>query len=201
VGGVAVVLVGGTSHAGKSTVARALAASLGWRHVSTDRLARHPGRPWTVDRPHVREHYATLSVDELTGQQLDHYRRMWPLVEELVRDASAADRAGLVLEGSGVWPDLAAGLLSDRVAGVWLTAGEAVLRDRIHAESRLDRRTADERLAVQKFVGRTLRYQALMVAEVDRLGLARIEVGDTSTVPELVTRIRLLVGAPGPNLS
>ena len=55
---VAVVLIGGTSHVGKSTVARALATSLGFRHVSTDRLARHPGRPWTTTRPHVREHYA-----------------------------------------------------------------------------------------------------------------------------------------------
>lgn len=103
VGTVAVILVGGTSHVGKSTVARALATELGWRQVSTDRLARHPGRPWTTDRPQVHEHYARLSIEQLTDQQLAHYQRMWPLVEELVRDALAPGRGGRVLEGSGVW--------------------------------------------------------------------------------------------------
>lgn len=191
---VAVVLIGGTSHVGKSTVAQALAADLGWRCESTDHLARHPGRPWTAVRPHVHEHYATLSVDELTTQQLAHYQRMWPLVEELVR----AEPAGLVLEGSGVWPELAAGLLSGRVAAVWLTAPDAVLRDRIHAESGVDQRSADERLAVRKFVGRTVQYQDRMRAAVDRLGLAMVDVGATTPVAELVARIRRLTGVSAP---
>ena len=41
-----VVLIGGTSHVGKSTASELLAGTLGWAHVSTDSLARHPGRPW-----------------------------------------------------------------------------------------------------------------------------------------------------------
>lgn len=56
-------------------MARALAAGRGWRTVSTDALARHPGRPWTAAGPHVPEHYATLPVHELTARQLEHYQR------------------------------------------------------------------------------------------------------------------------------
>lgn len=41
-----VILIGGSSHAGKSTLAQALAAELGWSYGSTDKRARHPGRPW-----------------------------------------------------------------------------------------------------------------------------------------------------------
>ena len=193
---VAVVLIGGTSHVGKSTVARALAASLGFRHVSTDSLARHPGRPWTTTRPHVREHYATLSVDQLTARQLEHYERMWPLVEELVRDAVRPDRGGLVLEGSGVLPHQVALLPPERVVAVWLTAAPAVLRERIHSGSRFDELPAEERLAVQKFCGRTERYQSWLLAALDRLELTGIDVGRAPADDELAARIRRLVDRP-----
>jgi 2-phosphoglycerate kinase len=41
-----VILIGGSSHVGKSTLGQSLAAKLGWSYCSTDKLARHPGRPW-----------------------------------------------------------------------------------------------------------------------------------------------------------
>ena len=192
-----VLMIGGTSHVGKSTLARALAATLGWRHVSTDQLARHPGRPWTTTRPHVREHYATLSVAELTARQLEHYRRMWPLVEGLTREAWGPGRGGLVLEGSGVWPELVAELPRARVAALWLTAPDAVLAARVHAESRVDELPAGARLAVRRFLGRTLAYQDLMCVAIDRLGLTRIDTGDTPPA-ELLARVRRLIDAPRP---
>ncbi|MFE3854930.1 hypothetical protein ACFXPN_27835 [Streptomyces griseorubiginosus] len=77
--GVRVVVIGGTSNTGKSTVAGAVAERLGFAHRSTDLLARHPGRPWrTPERevpPHVAEHYATPAVDELIDSVLGHYER------------------------------------------------------------------------------------------------------------------------------
>ena len=39
-----VILIGGSSHVGKSTLAQSLASKLGWRYISTDSLARHPGQ-------------------------------------------------------------------------------------------------------------------------------------------------------------
>lgn len=35
-----VILIGGSSHTGKSALAEVIGARLGWRHVSTDSLAR-----------------------------------------------------------------------------------------------------------------------------------------------------------------
>ena len=64
-----VILISGPSHAGKSTLAHSLSLKLGWSRKSTDKLARHPGRPWTINQKpvpeHVTEHYLSLSVDEL----------------------------------------------------------------------------------------------------------------------------------------
>src|SRR5690606_41921201 len=64
---VRVLLIGGTSHAGKSSAARAVGDRLGFECRTTDRLARHPGRPWRTPvwevPPHVAEHYRALAVD------------------------------------------------------------------------------------------------------------------------------------------
>ena len=70
-------------------VAHALAEKLGWRCVSTDNLAKHPGRPWrqtTRKVPdQVAEHYLSSKAHELVESVILHHRKMSPLVAELVR--------------------------------------------------------------------------------------------------------------------
>ena len=122
-----VILIGGSSHAGKSTVSESLAAKLGWSYLSTDRLAAHPGRPWrrlpgekVMDS--VADHYLSLSVDELMEDVLRHYRaNVWPKVEGIVATHSnEASTSGLVLEGSALWPEFATSLDFDKVGALWL---------------------------------------------------------------------------------
>ncbi|MEW2546865.1 AAA family ATPase [Streptomyces sp. NPDC047002] len=179
--GVRVVLIGGTSHTGKSTVARAVADRLGFECLSTDGLARHPGRPWpTPERtvpPHVDAHYRILTEAQLITSVLDHYRRLWPRIEELVtaRALAPADTAGLVLEGSALWPAEVARLTAPHTAAVWLAADEDVLAARIHATSGYERLTPAGRTPVEKFLARTLRYQAAMLDLVRRHALARVD--------------------------
>ena len=109
-----VILIGGSSHVGKSALARSLADTLGWRLISTDELARHPGRPWRSSPErvpdHVAEHYLTLPVDELIADVLQHYRvNVWPTVETLIRPATTeASSDRLILEGSALWPEFVA---------------------------------------------------------------------------------------------
>lgn len=194
IAGMRILMIGGTSHAGKSTVARAIAADLGWAYVTTDRLGRHPGRPWRADgappRDHVVAHYETYDVEELTAAQLRHYGwdpdagaavgGMWPRVAGTV----AAAEGGLVLEGSGVWPDLAAPLTGPDIAAVWLTADADTLRARIRTESGYAGRAPDAQALIAAFTGRTLHYDALMraaLAHLDRTALDATEPGDLAS--------------------
>ncbi|ALC32043.1 hypothetical protein ABE83_21545 [Streptomyces sp. CFMR 7] len=193
------VLIGGTSNTGKSTVAEVVAGRLGFEHRSTDGLARHPGRPWrTPDRevpPHVAEHYATLTTDELIASVLAHYEHLWPRIEELITDRARPGGPGLVLEGSALLPERVARLTVPRTAAVWLTADDAVLRGRVRAAGRYEEVTAGERLLMDRFLARTVRYQELTLAAVDVLGLDRVDGGGGRTVAEVADAVLAVAGA------
>jgi hypothetical protein len=121
--------------------------------------------------PHVVEHYSTLSVDELVVSVLAHYERLWPRIEDLVRT-----HAGLVLEGSALLPARVAALSLPDTAAVWLTADGTTIRDRIRAAGDYDSATAGERALMDTFLARSRRFQELVLADVEKLGLPAIDV-------------------------
>ena len=188
-----VVLIGGTSHAGKSTLAQSLGRTLGWECISTDSLARHPGRPWkALQKPvpsHVVEHYSSLSAEALLADVLQHYQRMWPGIEDMVRrHASVSSKDGLILEGSALWPVSVASLTVENVRAVWLTASDEFLCQRIYSESQFDEATDQEKKLIQKFIDRTLLYNQRMIEEVRRLGLISINVEEVASLDNLSDR-------------
>ncbi len=194
-----VILIGGTSHVGKSTVSEALAAALGWEYLSTDSLARHPGRPWKPAPQkvpdHVAEHYLSLSVDELVDDVLRHYRvNVWPMVEGIIASYSNdAPTTGIVLEGSALWPELAAGLDFGKVAAIWLTASQEVLRQRIHEGSGYGSKSSREREMIDKFLQRTVAYDLRMAEAAKKHGLVLLDV-EESDVAELTERCLSALG-------
>jgi 2-phosphoglycerate kinase len=195
-----VALIGGTSHAGKSTTARVLAARLGGETISTDKLARHPGRPWPtpdwVVPDHVAEHYRTLGPDALLASVLAHYGSMWPMVVELIETRVAETQAPpLVLEGSALWPALVAELDLPTVRAVWLTADDAVFDDRIRRESGLDAAEPTGRQLIESFAARTRLYNAEMLAQVRRLGLPLVEVTAAMSEDEVADAVLAALGA------
>ncbi|MDQ3248120.1 MAG: hypothetical protein M3Q45_02815 [Chloroflexota bacterium] len=185
-----VLIIGGSSNVGKSTLAEFLALQLGWRYQSTDSLARHPGRPW---RPkpetvpvHVAEHYLSLSVDELIADVLRHYARLWPTIEAMIAKHATDDSTDcLILEGSALWPETVATLDLDTVAAVWLTASNSFLQARIYAASQFEAAEPRERMMIHKFVERTQRYNDLMLDAVNRLGLVSLNVETIASLDEL----------------
>lgn len=181
-----VILIGGPSNVGKSTLAQSVAARLGWHSIATDTLARHPGRPWGHVRPHVVEHYLTLSPDELFAAVVRHYRSMWPNICDIIA-AHASDPAAecLVMEGSAIWPESVATLQRADVGAIWLRASDAFLRERITRASGFDHATAQEQTMIEKFLGRTYRYNARMMDLVQQFHLPWIDIEASSSLEEL----------------
>ncbi|XUY25583.1 hypothetical protein RMR21_008110 [Agrobacterium sp. rho-8.1] len=184
-----IILLGGASHVGKSTLATDMARHPGWRNLSTDSLARHPGRPWQtaphVVPPHVVEHYRDLDVEALMQSVLHHYRAMWgtlvlPLIER---------EEGLVMEGSALLPEKVAPIVSTRVRAVWLVASDEVIEQRMKVESDYAARDEDARLLIDKFLARALAFNRFIAAEVARFDLTKIDVDLDTYGEELLLRV------------
>ncbi len=193
-----VILIGGPSHAGKTILAASMASKLEWRHISTDSLAPHPGRPWkTASRgvpEHVAEHYLSLSVDDLIADVLRHYDGLWPAIEALIEaEASAHTDDGLIIEGSALLPERVGGLQLENVVSIWLTANSDILKSRIWNVSGFERGSANERALIEKFVARNDRYNDLMMDVVRRLDLPYVDVESSSSTKDQVTLIFRLI--------
>ena len=192
-----VILIGGSSHVGKSTLADSLAARLGWTQISTDKLARHPGRPWQPEPvpDHVAEHYLSLSVRELIEDVLHHYKvNVWPQVEAIVTEtATDPSKERIIVEGSALWPEFVATLDVANLAAIWLTASDAVFEQRIRAASQYQTKSQRARRMVDKFLERSLLYNAQMMDAIRLHGLVSVDVSAAS-VDELTQRCLSLLG-------
>jgi 2-phosphoglycerate kinase len=176
-----VLLMGGTSHVGKSTLAQRLAADLGWDYVSTDQLARHPGRPWrdygSALPDDVAGHYADRSPDELMAAVLDHYRQnVWPIAGAMIRcRVNNPYDSCLVLEGSALLPELVAEAGVPRVASIWITASEPLLVQRIHRTSRYPQRGVTEQRLIDAFLARAIAMDRHIRQTAEAHGLQTVD--------------------------
>lgn len=183
-GVMAVLLIGGSSHVGKSTLAQHLARRLGCSCVCTDYLARHPGRPWRtapeVVPPHVAEYYLDLGLDEQMASVLAHYRSLRPRIEALI----AGGGEGLVLEGSALLPDTDWPTGPD-ISGLWITSGDDLMAGRIRSESGHAAGDARQQRMIDAFIARTLAFNRLMLDEVSRRQLPHLHIDRDLAIDEL----------------
>ena len=117
---------------------------------------------------------------------LRHYEvNVWPKVEAIIA-SQLNDRttAGIVLEGSALWPDFASNLDFTKVGAIWLTASEEVFKQRIHANSRYGTKSPRERTLIDRFLERSLAYDKRMVEAVNRYGFVLVDVS-RSDIAEL----------------
>lgn len=175
-----------------------MAEKLGWSHLSTDSLARHPGRPWRVGPKfvpeHVADHYRTLTVDELFADVLQHYKRIWPEIETLIRTVAAQRSMDhLVLEGSALWPEFVVDLGLENVKAVWLTTSDRDFEERIYQSSQFELATEVEKYLIQKFLERTLLYNQRMVMAISQLNLRYNLVEENGPVERLVEKCLALL--------
>ena len=180
-----IVLIGGTSHTGKSTLATFLAQKSGLKNISTDTLARHPGRPWK-ERPeeiplHVQEHYFNLSVNELIADVVKHYEKIWPIVQSVIEK----NANGLILEGSALLPKLIEKISSKKITAIWVTANNAFLKDRIYKSSNYFKKSTREKYLIDKFVERTIAFNDLILKEAKSFKFPVVEVQNYINIEDL----------------
>ncbi len=171
-----VILLGGTSHTGKSTLARRLADALGWRLISTDQLARHPGRPWRSDGQALPDdvvaYYGERPLENQLDSVLKHYRsNVWPIADAIVRShLNNPYDPGLVFEGSAILPEAVTAAGYAGVTAFWLSAPEAVIAERIAIESELRTSPESARRLIEAFTARALACNQVIMEGAARTG-------------------------------
>ena len=173
-----------------------MAETLGWNHLSTDQLARHPGRPWTNGQTALSDdvigHYSSLSTVELVNAVLEHYRHnVWPIVDAIVRShMNNRYDPCLVFEGSAILPKQAVASQFEDASCIWLTATNNLITKRILESSHYDQRTDDEKLLIEAFLKRSLTFNEMTMEWVHQFGQRSLDVSSPDTFDKLIAICR-----------
>lgn len=183
------ILIGGTSHVGKSTFAKMVALALGRDLISTDDLARHPGRPWPTVRAEVAEYYSNLSDETIHWFLKVHHENLWPRIEHII-DVHRQAAKPFVLEGAALRPEYMARIETGVVLPLLLHCSDALLRKRLIEGSRLE--DADEATSalIGKFIKRSLRDNDDLLDAARKMQIRCIDVGVPGAIDTLAKELR-----------
>jgi hypothetical protein len=197
--------IGGGSGAGKSTVARRIAARHGLRVYSTDDvMADHARRSTHEDCPLLHT-FMDMDTDERwlsrtpkTMLETFHWFRgegFNLIVEDLLR---LPRESGVIAEGFRLLPRLVEPLLASPGRAVWLLPTpdfrRAVFEGRGGAAWGLLAKTTDPERALRNLLERDRMFTDILREETARLGLPAIEVDATTTEDYLAERVTDVFG-------
>ena len=196
--------IGGGSGAGKTTIARRIAAEHGLRVFSTDdAMADHARRSSPADAPYLGQFMAMDLDDRWVNRTPEamletfHWFRgegFGLIVEDLLRMPTGT---ALVVEGFRLLPHLVQPLLADSRHAVWLlpTPGfRAAAFDSRTVGWDISGDTSDPERARQRLFERDHMFTDRLRAETKRLGLPAIEVHSAMSEDELVAAVSQAFG-------
>ena len=197
--------VGGGSGAGKSTIARRIAAQHGLRLYATDDvMTEHARRSTPADAP-LLHRFMAMTMDERwvsrsPGAMLDSFH--WfrgegfdLIVDDLLR---LPQGPGVLVEGFRLLPRLVEPLLSARDRAVWLLPTppfrQAVFAARGGSASGFLATTTDPERALRNLLERDRMFTDVLREETARLELPAIEVDGSMTEQDLARRVARMFG-------
>ncbi|SER96595.1 hypothetical protein [Rhizobium sp. NFR03] len=186
------IFIAGSSHMGKSSLAKRLGKNTGWRVISTDDLGRHPGRPWPDVKPQVAEFYTSLSVETLHWFLKVHHENMWPRLLQIIEWQETVEEP-FIMEGTALRPEYLSTLDTARYRTVFLYAPDAVLRRRVEDASDRRNATTQQQKIVDRFIERSILDNQNLEAGFTALGLTSTNTEDAATVDTLALEIAALV--------
>jgi 2-phosphoglycerate kinase len=189
--------IGGGSGAGKSTIARRLAAAHGLRLYVTDDASDHAGRSTPEDCPYLHE-FMAMDMDERwvnrspqTMLETFHWFRGegFPLiVEDLLRYPAAS---GVIVEGFRLLPHLVKPLLARPSQAVWLLPTPGFRQAAIARRGgwAFLAKTSNPARAQQNLLERERMFTQRLDEEAKRLDLRVIKVDASLTEDDLAERV------------
>ena len=197
--------IGGGSGAGKSTIARRIAAEHGFRVYATDdMMADHARRSTAHDSP-LLHRFMAMDMDArwvhrspATMLETFHWFQgegFTMIVEDLLR---LPRETGVIVEGFRLLPRLVEPLLRAPGHAVWLLPTSdfrrAVLERRGGSASGFLARTTDPEKALRNLFERDRLFTNILRDETTRLKVPAVEVDGTMTEDDLAKRVTGILG-------
>ena len=192
--------IGGGSGAGKSTIARRIAAQRGWYLYATDDLmTEHGARNTTEDHPFLSR-FRDMDMDERWVSRSPqamletfHWFR-GEYFSMIVDDLLALPKeTGIIVEGFRLLPHLVRPLLAVPGHAVWLLPTsdfrQAAFDKRRLMSSGFISRTSDPEQTLRNLLERDRMFTDRLREETNRLGLRAIEVDTEMTEDDLAGRV------------
>ena len=197
--------IGGGSGAGKSTIARRIAAKHGFRVYATDEVMTDHARRSTPEDAPLLHKFMTMDMDERwlnrsAKTMLETFH--WFQGEGfnlIIEDLLALPREPAVIaEGFRLLPRLVEPLLSIRHHAVWLLPTpafrQAVVESRGGSARGFLARTTNSESALRNLLDRDRMFTDTLREETARLKVPAIQVDETMTEDELTSRVTELFG-------
>lgn len=197
--------IGGGSAAGKSTIARRIAAEHGLRVYATDEMmVDHARRSSSEDCP-LLHRFMAMDMDERwlnrtpkTMLETFHWFKgegFKLIIEDLLRNAR---ESGTIVEGFRLLPHLVEPLLAIRRRAIWLLPApefrKRVIESRGGSAWGFLARTTDPEKALRNLLERDRMFTDLLREETARLERPTIEVDTTTSEDDLVKRVTNVFG-------
>ena len=192
--------IGGGSGAGKSTIARRIAAQHGLSVYSTDDVMADHARRSSPEECPLLHSFMAMDMDERWVNrppkimlETFHWFRgegFSLIVEDVLR---LPHDPGVIVEGFRLLPHLVKPHLTEANRAVWLLPTpafrQAVVESRGGAAWRFLAKTTDPERAMRNLLERDRMFTDSLRQETARLGLHAIEVDTTTTEDDLVNRV------------
>jgi 2-phosphoglycerate kinase len=186
-----VIFMGGAPMIGKTTIAREIACRLQYDRISTDDIgaaiasvtkpASHPAFHYMGDRD-FREYYITSHPNDLIRDLNLQHEALWPALLSLFRNHSTWSSAAII-EGWALRPEYVARLSGD-ISGLFLLADAALIEARIRSNG-FSRGASNEEMMIQRYLERSLWYDARIRKLVADLGLKSVLISANKTPNEI----------------
>jgi len=195
--------IGGGSGAGKSTIARSIAAQHGLNVYSTDDMMADHARRSSPENCPLLHAFIAMDLDERWVNrspevmletfhwfQGEGFER---IVEDLLRMPS---ENGVIVEGFRLLPRLVKPLLCESSGAVWLLPTpdfrEAVIESRGGTAWGFVAKTSDPQRALSNLLERDRMFTDVLREETARLGLNAIDVDNATSADEVARRVTSL---------